>query len=219
MQEQNEAIIDLARNVEQLGDNQRLATDTLIRKIGNDKPEEFIAQYNQATKDRDEAERLLAVQRSMTEEMGSKAKEFAEKLVAMDKELAKSKDDAKEAPKLRERVASLEDINDRKQSQLDELEPYIKKTKEGGVDVDLLLHDLEPHPFRRLRRLGHQRAAGRWTCSRVLLLQAALAGHRGARARGRRPADPPDRLRDSTVARPVEDSEWNIEYSILNNPF
>src|SRR6185437_8205312 len=78
MEDQGEAMMALARSVEQLGDNQRLANDTLIRKIAADKPEEFVAQYNKAVKERDEAERLLAVQRSMTEDIGGRAKAFAE---------------------------------------------------------------------------------------------------------------------------------------------
>src|SRR5215468_3810270 len=41
MQEQGEAMDALARSVERLGDNQRLANDTLVRKIAGDKPEEF----------------------------------------------------------------------------------------------------------------------------------------------------------------------------------
>src|SRR5262249_49370881 len=66
LQDQGEAMDALARSVERLGDNQRLANETLIRKIAGDKPEEFVAQYNKAVKERDEYLRLLEVQRSMT---------------------------------------------------------------------------------------------------------------------------------------------------------
>jgi hypothetical protein len=142
MQEQNENIMTLARAVEQLGDNQRLATDTLLRKVATDKPEEFLAQYNKASRDRDEAGRLLAVQRSMTEAEGARAKALADKLQTVEKDLAQFKADAKEVPDLRKRVVGLEESNDIKQRQLDDLEPFIKKTKEGGVDVDALLREV-----------------------------------------------------------------------------
>jgi proteasome lid subunit RPN8/RPN11 len=141
LQDQNETMMALVRSVEQLGDSQRLANDTLIRKIGGDKPEEFVAQYNKATKERDEALGLLQVQRSMSEELGASRKALADKLGAAQKELDQARVDAKEAPKLRDRIASLEEINDRNRRQLDDLEPFLKKSKEGGVDVDSLLQD------------------------------------------------------------------------------
>jgi proteasome lid subunit RPN8/RPN11 len=140
MQDQNDNLLALARSVEQLGDNQRLATDTLIRKIAADKPADFVAQYNKAAKERDDAVRLLEVQRSISEDLGTRAKALADKLQSTQKELAQTKDDAREAPELRKRVANLEEINDRKQHQLDELEPFLK-SKEGEAAVNLL-HDL-----------------------------------------------------------------------------
>jgi proteasome lid subunit RPN8/RPN11 len=142
MQEQNENIRDLTSAVLQLGDNQRLATDTLLRKVATDKPEEFLAQYNKASRDRDEAGRLLAVQRSMTEAEGARAKILTDRLQTVEKDLAQFKADAKELPDLRKRVTGLEESNDIKQRQLDDLEPFIKKSKEGGVDVDALLREV-----------------------------------------------------------------------------
>jgi proteasome lid subunit RPN8/RPN11 len=141
LQDQNDNMDALARAIERIGENQRLANDTLIRKIGGDKPEEFVAQYNKATKERDDAKGLLEVQRSMSEELGASRKALAEKLASAQKELDQVKADAKEAPKLRDRIAGLEEINERKQRQLDDLEPFLKKAKEGGIDVDLLVQD------------------------------------------------------------------------------
>lgn len=142
MQDQNDNILTLARAVEQLGDNQRLANDTLLRKVATDKPEEFLAQYNKASRDRDESGRLLAVQRSISDEMGARAKALAEKLQVVEKDLAQFKADAKEIPDLRKRVDALAESNDIKQRQLDELEPFIKKSREGGVDVELLAREV-----------------------------------------------------------------------------
>jgi hypothetical protein len=142
MQEQNDNIMTLARAVEQLGDNQRLVTDTLIGKLGDAKPEEFLAKYNKASRDRDEADKRYAVQRSISEAEGARAKALSDKLQTVEKDLAQFKVDAKEVPDLRKRVAGLEESNDIKQRQLEDLEPFIKKAKEGGVDVDALLREV-----------------------------------------------------------------------------
>ncbi len=141
LQDQNDNLAVLARTIEEIGENQRLANDTLIRKIGGDKPEEFVAQYNKAAKERDDALRLLQVQRSISEELGASRKALAEKLASAQKELDRAKADAKEAPGLRDRVASLEEINERNRRRLDDLEPFLEKSKEGGIDVDLLVQD------------------------------------------------------------------------------
>jgi hypothetical protein len=141
MQDQNESLNALAQAVERMGDNQRLANDTLVRKIASDKPEDFVAQYVKAVKERDEAVRLLDVQRSMTEDLGGQRKLLTEKLQAAREDLDKAKYDAKEAPDLRKQVAKLEEINDYKQRQLDAAEPILGY-KEGEVAVRDLLRDL-----------------------------------------------------------------------------
>ena len=51
IQDQNESFLALARAVEQLGDNQRLAIDTLIQKVGGDKPDEFLERYNKTARE------------------------------------------------------------------------------------------------------------------------------------------------------------------------
>ncbi len=100
-------------------------------------------------------------------------------------------------PDLRKRVVSLEESNDIKQRQLDELEPFIKKSKEGGVDVDALLRELS-----RTRYFAY---AG-WAISALLaagliatffFYKPPLAGRRARprdAGRRRRPAHAPDRL-------------------------
>jgi len=132
----------LARSVERLGDNQRLANDTLIRKIAGDKPEEFVAQYNKAVKERDEAVRSAEDWRANSKVLSGRARELDEELQSAQKKLEEAKVDAKEAPELRKQVANLREISDRNKRQLDELEPFLKKSKEGGIDVDLLMNDL-----------------------------------------------------------------------------
>jgi proteasome lid subunit RPN8/RPN11 len=141
MQEQGEAMMALARSVEQLGDSQRLATDTLIRKLGTEKPEEFVAQYNKAARERDDAVRKLEVQRLLTEDVAASAKGLADKLQTVQKDLELARGDAKDAPELRKRVGNLEEINDRKQRQLDDAAPILDY-KEGQTAVVDLLRDL-----------------------------------------------------------------------------
>ncbi len=189
VQEQNDTVRALVNVVEDLRDNQRLATDTLLRKIGNDKAEDFLAQYNKAAKQRDEAERLLVVQRSMKEDLEGRVKGLTDKLQSVQKEFDQSKIDAKDAPKLRQRIADLEEINDRKQGRLDEIEPFVKKGKEEGIDVDRLLQDRS-----RMRLLAY---AG-WGVSALLAvgLVAAFFFYK-----------PP--LPDETVPPPPDDERSN----------
>ena len=148
--------------VEDLGDSQRLAMDTLIQKIGGDKPEEFLERYNKAARDRDEAKHQLLVQRSITERLGGQAQELEKRAAEMDgklastrKDLEKYENDAKEAPKLRERIASLEESVDRKQHQLDELAP-LTETDVGKAVSGPPARAL-PHPVPGLHRLGPHR--------------------------------------------------------------
>jgi hypothetical protein len=142
LQEQGEAMDTLARSVERLGDNQRLANDTLVRKIAGDKPEEFVAQYNRTLKERDEAVRGVEDWRANSKVLSARARELDEELQSTQKKLDEAKVDAKEAPELRKQVANLRELNDRNKRQLEELEPFLKKSKEGGIDVDLLMSDL-----------------------------------------------------------------------------
>ena len=72
----------------------------------------------------------------------ARARELDEELQSTQKKFDEAKLDAKEAPDLRKRVANLEEINERNRRQLDELEPFLKKSKEGGIDVDALLGSL-----------------------------------------------------------------------------
>ncbi len=105
LQDQNDAFLALARSVEQLGDSQRLAIDTLLEKVGGEKPGEFIERYNKAARDRDDAKRQLSVQRSITDRLGEQARLLEKQVVEQDEKLTKAtKDidrlgaDAKDAP-------------------------------------------------------------------------------------------------------------------------
>ena len=147
IQDQNESFIALARAVEQLGDSQRLAMDTLRQKIGGAKPEEFIQNYEKTIRERDEFQRT-AREREIahggsggpgqgTQEASRRARW---QVRIREKELEKYENDAKDAPKLRDKIASLEESNQRKQRRLDELAPLIES--EVGKAALELQHEL-----------------------------------------------------------------------------
>jgi proteasome lid subunit RPN8/RPN11 len=149
IQDEKEALRTLALAVEDLGDNQRLAMDTLIQKIGSDKPEEFLERYNKTARERDEAKRQFSLQRSITERLGGQARELEKQAIDLKSELALAtkerneyKTDAREAPELRKKVASLEESNEQKQRQLDVLAPLTEK------DPGKALLDLQHELFR-----------------------------------------------------------------------
>jgi proteasome lid subunit RPN8/RPN11 len=170
VQDQNDSLLALARSVEQLGDTQRLATDTLLQKIGGSNPADFLERYNKTAKDRDLATRKFELERSITEALGGRVRELetrlteqAAKLQDAVKSLAKAESDAKQSSKLREQLASLEESNSQRQRQLDELAPFLE-SPEGKRAVDLK------------RELDHTRYASYlgWGCSALFAL--ALVG-------------------------------------------
>ena len=144
IQEQNDSFLALARSVEQLGDGQRLAIDTLVQKVGGDKPAEFVERYNKAAKDRDAALEQLKVQRTISETLGSRAKDLeaystrqTTKLEDARKTANQYEKDAKSASKLSKDLASLKESNDEKQRKLDELAPWLE-SKDGKAVQELV---------------------------------------------------------------------------------
>jgi proteasome lid subunit RPN8/RPN11 len=141
LQGQREDINEMDLAVRQMRDSQRLANDTLVSKIGGDNPESFVARYNKVATERDEAVRLLGVQKTMNEVLGAHAKSLETSLQSTQKDLEQAKAGAKEAPELRKQVADLEDKIDRKQRQLDAAAPLLDY-KDGATAVSGLLNDL-----------------------------------------------------------------------------
>ena len=112
--EQGESILALARSVEDVGSRQRLAIDTLLEKAGDDKPSAFIERYNKTAKARDDAERQLAIQRTINETLGSRAKELEARTAGTREEIARLWSNTARTPKaipgMRDRIAELEEI-------------------------------------------------------------------------------------------------------------
>ena len=136
IQEQSDSFLVLARSVEQLGENQRLAVDTLLQKGDGKKPADFNELYNKAARERDEAVRKVDDLRYGNELLSSRTKTLETRAAEQATKLERLEKDAKDAPKLREKIASLEEDNDRKQRQLEEVAPLLK-TDLGKQVVEL----------------------------------------------------------------------------------
>jgi proteasome lid subunit RPN8/RPN11 len=140
IQEQNDSILALARSVEQLGDNQRLAMDTLVEKIGTEKPVDFIDRYyNKADRERKEAVRKLDNQRTINENLADESKDLKARVTKLEdrnKSLEKYEEDAKNIPELRDQIAKLEKDNESKKRELEELSP-LRDTDKGKKTLDL----------------------------------------------------------------------------------
>ncbi|HZW32728.1 MAG TPA: Mov34/MPN/PAD-1 family protein [Isosphaeraceae bacterium] len=136
MQEQNDSFLVLARSVEQLGENQRLAVDTLLQKGEGKKPADFNELYSKAARERDEALRKLDDLRYGNELLSNRTKTLENRAAEQAAKLEQLTKDAKDAPKLRERIASLEEDNDKMRRRLDDLDP-LAKTDLGKQVVDL----------------------------------------------------------------------------------
>ena len=156
IQEQNESFLALARSVEQIGEGQRIAIDTLVEKIGGDKPVEFLERYNKAARERDLARRQLDLQRSISDRLAVQAQDLEkqsndqnEKLAAVRKEAPTgSKATPRMRREMRDRLAILEESHERDQKKLEELAPFLE-SKDGKAVLEL------QHELSRTRTLAY----------------------------------------------------------------
>jgi proteasome lid subunit RPN8/RPN11 len=147
LQQQNESIQVLAHMVEQSASSSRLVNDALVEQAGAMNPLEFTGRYERAVAARDDAIRKLGIQESMNLALGSRNKEVERNIAILqtDFDLAQSKlkrleKDATEAPKLRERVANLEDFQTRQQEKLDEFADWLESP--DGKEAQATKRDL-----------------------------------------------------------------------------
>jgi proteasome lid subunit RPN8/RPN11 len=141
IQAQNDAVKELSERIDQIGVTQRLAAEALVGKIGREKTEDFLEQYNKVSKERDDYLHRYRVQQSENEQLMDNRRDLADRLKSLQHKLEDTEKDAKAAPELRKEVANLRESNDDKRRRLDDLEPFIKKSKEGGLDVDRIVDD------------------------------------------------------------------------------
>ncbi len=171
VQEQNESIQALTRLVEQSASSSRLVSDTLVEQAGGGNPLEFTARYERALKARDEAVRKLGIEHTINDTLGSRTKELESRasLLASDLEaatakLARYEKEAVEAPKLRARIADLEESQTRQQERLEDLAPFLD-SPDGKLALAMK------------QDLGRTRfwAYAGWVCSVVLGLGLAAS--------------------------------------------
>jgi hypothetical protein len=101
VRDQGESIQALARSVEDVGNRQRLAVDTLLEKAGNDKPEAFVERYAKTARARDEANRELSIETTTRKLLGTRVEELEDRVVELDKAkkaLEQYKKDAENIP-------------------------------------------------------------------------------------------------------------------------
>jgi proteasome lid subunit RPN8/RPN11 len=137
IQQQSDSIQALTQLVEQSASTSRLVSDTMMEQAGGANPLEFTRRYERAVAARDEAIRKLGIKESMNIEIGGLNTELKNRLSILqtDFDMAQAKvrrfeKDATDAPKLRERIANLEDFQARQQAKLDEFADWLE-TPEG----------------------------------------------------------------------------------------
>jgi proteasome lid subunit RPN8/RPN11 len=138
--EQGDSIQTLARSVEDVSGRQRLAVDMLLDRAGNEKPTAFVEQYAKTAKARDDAQRQLSIQRTINETLGSRNKELETHTAELEKTcqtLEQYRKDAEGIPALRDRIAGLEEINQRQERRLTELDPWLE-SPDGKQAVGLV---------------------------------------------------------------------------------
>jgi proteasome lid subunit RPN8/RPN11 len=147
IQEQGDALKALSHSVEQVGDNQRLAMDSLLDKAGTESSLQLVERYKLASKARDEYKRQLLAEQTNNQTLGNRtrdleaqAKTLTTTLETARENLKKAETDAKDVPELRDRVNVLNEKLEKRQRDLDE-KTAIAETLEGKK-VDEVLRRL-----------------------------------------------------------------------------
>jgi hypothetical protein len=136
--EQADALAALRREVEETAPGRKLAMDLLLEKVGVETPELFVERYEKLARARDEARKQAAAGRSAAEALGLRVDELKATAAALEGELAEAREalavdevDAREAPKLRERVAELERVGAERLAEIRD-QRAILETAEGA---------------------------------------------------------------------------------------
>lgn len=157
--EQSEAIAAVGQAVERIAASHRLALDTLMEQADGATSFQLVDRYNRAAGERDEARRSLAIQRSITESLGSQAKELQGRVDALSAQLeaVRLKEEqlaaeAANAAQLRKRVSELEQLASQQRSELEE-SAKIVESMEGRKAAELL-HRLQWYRYATLAAGG-----------------------------------------------------------------
>jgi proteasome lid subunit RPN8/RPN11 len=147
MQEQTDSLHELARRVEQSTTSQRVMGDAVLEKIAGAKPVGFDALYEKAYRAREEALNQLGSQRTINETLGARTKELEARVVSLLSDLETTRKErnlyeknAQDAPKLRDKIAGLEEFSERQQRKLEEMTPFFESP--SGAKALATQHEL-----------------------------------------------------------------------------
>jgi proteasome lid subunit RPN8/RPN11 len=165
-----ESLTNVSRQIEQSAVGERLVREMLLAKVTGEKPVSFNSLLDKARADSDEAERQLRIQRTTQDTLSSRISELEMQAGQLTKELDTTKkkldraaEDAKDAPKLREKIDELQASNKRQMEKLNEMTPFFNddKGKRALATQEALVWT-------------NKMAIGGWICS--ALLCAGLIG-------------------------------------------
>jgi proteasome lid subunit RPN8/RPN11 len=164
VEDQTKAIQDLEKSVERTTATERLALDTLLDPASKEKPEKFVAQYEKTVLALDESRRMLNNQKAINDALGADLSELKKGNATLKTDLAAAiaerdeyEKDAKDAPKVRERLIKMEE--------------YAERQAKKAADLDTLLESTEGKNAAKLLRKYDRTwylAAGGWGLSILL---------------------------------------------------
>jgi len=147
---QNETLAALQERVDEDSAGRRLALDALREKIGADAPSQFVERYERAAEERDDAQKRLAAERSISETLAMRTKELETRAEALAADLETARADLKkleaEAEKtaaLQKRLDELEQTTAEQKRALDDQRPIVESVE--GERVEALLSSLNLH--------------------------------------------------------------------------
>ncbi len=171
VQEQTVALQELEKTVDRSSAAQRVALDTLLDQASGGQPAKFVEKYDKTIRALDESRQLLKNQKTINDTLGARLHELQlgnaqlkTDLAAATKKLEQYEKDAKEAPELRVRLSHMEEVAERKDRKVAELDALLE-TIEGRKAAALL---------RKYDRAWYAAVAG-WGLSLVLSLGLLVA--------------------------------------------
>jgi len=148
--EQSETLAAVQQRVDDDSAGRRLALDALREKIEGDEPARFVERYELAARERDDAQRRLAAERSINETLAMRSKELQTRAdaLAADLETAlvdlqKLEAEAEKTTALQKRLAELEQTAAEQKRELDAQRPIVESVE--GERVEALLSSLNLH--------------------------------------------------------------------------
>lgn len=122
LSQQTEALVALQQRVEEDSAGRRLALDALREKIGADAPAQFVERFEQAAQERDDAQKRLDAERSISETLALRTKELETRAETLAEDLETARAGLKKLEAESQKTAAL-------QKRLDELKQTAAEQK------------------------------------------------------------------------------------------